>query len=64
MSPFELRVNENRAFIHRVNEESTALLRLWNEAVKPTTLALKLDDVNVRPGEAALTADLVVLGMF
>lgn len=30
MSPFELRFNENRAFIHQVNNESAALLRLWN----------------------------------
>lgn len=62
-SPFELQVNENKAFIHRVNEQIDTLLRLRNVAVKPTHLALRLDDLQFCVGTDPTTVDVVVLGM-
>ncbi|XP_031637925.1 protein hold'em-like [Contarinia nasturtii] len=60
-SPFELRVYEGNSFVHRSMEQSAHLLQLQNQSVKPTSLALKLDDLVCRPGSVAVTADVVVL---
>ncbi|XP_031636680.1 protein hold'em-like [Contarinia nasturtii] len=60
-SPFELSVNEGKSYIHRAIEQTDYLLRLRNQAVKPTSLALKLDDLVCRPGSDSVTADVVVL---
>lgn len=64
-SPFELRVNEGKAYIHRINDEqhSQNLLQLRKRAIKPTSIALNLDDLNIGShGSDMLTADLVVVG--
>lgn len=61
-SPFELRVDEGKSFIHRVTEQFEHLLQLQNQAIKSTSLALKLDDLNICPGSGFLTVDLLVLG--
>lgn len=61
-SPFELTVNENRAFIHRFTEDSDDLLRLQHQAIKSTGLALYLHDLDTHPESEQLNIDLVVLG--
>lgn len=64
-SPFELKVNEGKSYIHRDIESSPNLLQLLNQAIKPTSIALKLDDLNFCPGSDSFrTADLVVMGEF
>ncbi|XP_055306191.1 protein hold'em [Sitodiplosis mosellana] len=60
-SPFELTVSEGKAYIHRVNEQSDDLLRLQCLAVKPTSLALKLNDLNFYSDSKVLSVDVVVL---
>lgn len=61
-SPFELTVNENRAFIHRFTEDSDDLLKLQNQTIKSTGLALYLRDLDTHPESEQLNIDLVVLG--
>lgn len=61
-SPFELTVNEGKAFIHRATEHFEHLAALRNQAVKSTSLALKLSDLDATPDDEASTVDLVVLG--
>lgn len=61
-SPFELTVNENKAFIHRITEDTTDLLQLRNQTIKATSLALYLGDLDTNPESGQLTVDLVVLG--
>lgn len=61
-SPFELTVNENRAFIHRSAEDSDGLLVLRNQTIKSTGLALYLRDLDTHPESEQLNIDLVVLG--
>lgn len=63
-SPFELRVDEGKSFIHRVTEQFEGILQLRNQAIKSTSLALKLDDLNICPNSGFLTVDLVVLGEY
>lgn len=60
-SPFELKVSEGKSYIHR-GEHSSELLQLKNQAIKSTSLALKLDDLNFRIGSDILNADFVALG--
>lgn len=61
-SPFELVVNESKAYIHRTNEHSELLLQLRRQAIKPTSLALKLNDLHFYPDSNAVSLDVVVLG--
>lgn len=61
-SPFELTVNEGKAFIHPVSEQSDHLLQLQHQAIKPTSLALKLNDLNFYGESKDLMVDVVVLG--
>lgn len=61
-SPFELTVNENKAFIHRFTEGSDELLTLRNQAIKSTSLALYLRDLDTHPESEQMHVDLVVLG--
>lgn len=63
-SPFELTVNENKAFIHRLAGESNDLLALRNQTVKATRLALNLGDLDTNPDSEPLNVDLVVLGEY
>lgn len=63
-SPFELKVKEGKSYIHRAMEQPDHLLRLRKQAVKPTSLALKLDDLICNPGSEVFTADVVVLGKY
>lgn len=62
-SPFELKVYEGKAFIHRASDHSEGLLELRNQAIKSTSLALKLTDLDSNPDDGSSNVDLVVLGM-
>lgn len=62
-SPFELKVTDGKGFITRSDQQhSVNLIQLRNLAFKPTSMALKLDDLKIRPGDEALNVDLVVAG--
>lgn len=61
-SPFELTVNENKAFIHRFPEDSDDLLALQNQTIKSTSMALYLRDLDTHPESEQLSVDLIVLG--
>lgn len=63
-SPFELTVNENKAFIHRCTDQSNDLLALCNQTIKSTSLALNLGDLETTPDSGQLNVDLVVLGEY
>lgn len=63
-SPFELKVSEGKGFITRFDQHSDELMQLRSLAYKPTSLALRLDDLNTFPGCEPMNADLVVLGKF
>lgn len=61
-SPFELTVNEGKAYIHRATEHFEHLSKLRNQAIKSTSLALMLSDLDATPDDDASAVDLVVLG--
>lgn len=61
-TPFELTVNENKAFIHRYPEDPGDLQMLRHQAIKSTSLALYLRDLDTCPDTEQLCIDLVVLG--
>lgn len=61
-SPFELTVSEGKSFIHRATEHFEPLVELKNQPIKPTSLALYLNDLYVTPDENSLNVDLVVMG--
>lgn len=61
-SPFELIVNENKAYIHRPIDESDHLSMLRNQKIKRTTLALNMADLDTNPNGERVDVDLVVMG--
>lgn len=63
-SPFELTVNESKAFLHRSTDDCDHLLQLNNQAIKPTNLTLYLSDLDTHPESGQLNVDLVVMGEY
>lgn len=61
-SPFELTVNENKAFFHRFAEDSDGLLMLRNQTIKSTSLTLHFRDLDTHPESEQLNIALAVLG--
>lgn len=61
-SPFELTVNEGKAYIHRATEHFNTLTQWQHQAVKSTSLALMLSDLNATPDGNASEVDLIVFG--